>query len=103
GTGAMQIVRDHLGAIRELRQQGATWDQIAAGFANQGVHQRSGEPLTGKRLTALIDSIARQDRGRAARLTRRMARPDLAQPRPTASSDIALSVERRSPSTNPQP
>lgn len=97
GSGAMRIVRDNLAAIRGLRDQGATWDQIAAGLASQGVRQRDGKPLTGKRLTALIDSIARQDQSRAARLSRCLAQPDLARQPATAPPGIALSAELRSP------
>ena len=38
-------------------QDGASWNEIAAGLAAQGVTQGGGQPLTGRRLTALMHNI----------------------------------------------
>jgi hypothetical protein len=79
-TGAMAIVRDNLQALEALHASGASWVDLAAGLTAQGVTQGQGEPLTGKRLTALIASIKRQAARRAAAEARRGGRPDLAGP-----------------------
>jgi hypothetical protein len=95
---AMAIIRENLAAIETLRAGGATWTVIAAGFAAQGVSHRDGQPLTGKRLTALIDSIRRQDARRQARERKRALRPDLARapPRPGAAR-LGLAAELQAP------
>lgn len=84
GSNAMAIIRENLTTIAALRGEGATWDAIASGLTAQGVLHRDGRPLTGKRLTALIDSIRRQDLRRQAKRDKRLARTDLARapPRP---------------------
>lgn len=95
---AMAIIRENLAAIETLRAGGATWAVIAAGFAAQGVSHRDGQPLTGKRLTALIDSIRRQDARRQARERKRALRTDLARapPRPV-SARLGLAAELHAP------
>lgn len=82
GSKAMAIIRDNMMTIEVLRGQGHTWDAIAAGFAAQGVAHRDGHPLTGKRLTSLIDSIRRQDAKRQAKRDKRLTRADLARAPP---------------------
>lgn len=103
GSNAMAIIRANLSAIEALRSQGFTWAAIAAGFAAQGVAHRDGHPLTGKRLTALIDSIRRQDAQRLARQDKRLRRADLARapPRPKAVQS-ALAPELQSPAAAPE-
>lgn len=66
-TGAMAIVRDNLDALEAMHAGGATWGDIAAGLAAQGVTQGAGDPLTAKRLTALCASVKRQAAKRAAK------------------------------------
>ncbi|MCE4225956.1 hypothetical protein HCU64_19580 [Methylobacterium sp. C25] len=79
-TGAMAVVRHHLDLLQRLHAEGATWVDLAAGLAAQGVTQSHGAALTGRRLTALIASVERQDRRRAAREAERLARADLVRP-----------------------
>ncbi|RYC34069.1 hypothetical protein D3273_02120 [Lichenibacterium minor] len=83
-SGAMAIVRKHLPDIERLKAEGATWVAIAAALARQGVSMRDGRPLTGRRLTGLIDSIRRQDAGRREAGARRLFRSDLAPGPPSA-------------------
>lgn len=83
-TGAMAAVRDNLKALEALHAAGASWVDLAAGLTAQGVTQGQGDPLTGKRLTALIASVKRQAARQAAAAARRGTRPDL--PRPSTPS-----------------
>ncbi len=76
-SGAMAIVRTLLAEIERLRGEGATWTDIAAALAGQGVRRRDGAPITGRRLTGLIDSIRRQDAKRRRAMARRASRGDL--------------------------
>ena len=76
-SGAMAIVRTHLAEIERLRGEGATWTDMAAALAGQGVRRRDGTPITGRRLTGLIDSIRRQDAKRQRAMARRAFRGDL--------------------------
>ena len=76
-SGAMAAVRAHLADIERLKDEGATWVAIAAALARQGVVLRDGRPITGRRLTGLIDSIRRQDAGRRVARARRSTRADL--------------------------
>lgn len=85
GSNAMGVIRTNLKAIEALRDQGFTWAAIAAGLAAQGVAHRDGQPLTEKRLTALIDSIRRQSARRLARQDERLRRPDLARAPPRSN------------------
>ncbi len=43
------------------REDGATWTEIVAGLAAQGVTQGDGQPITGRRLTALMHNIRVQE------------------------------------------
>lgn len=111
-SGAMAIVRAHLPEIERLKGEGATWTDIAAALAGQGVKRRDGGPITGRRLTGLIDSIRRQDAKRRRAMERRASRADLSEPTtdlwaptraspprpppiPTATPAEATSPERR--------
>lgn len=77
-TGAMALVRANLSAFDELRAGGATWAEIAAGLAEQGMTQNGGEPITAKRLTALVTLVRKADAARAAKASARLGRGDLA-------------------------
>lgn len=88
-TGAMAIVRDNREALEALHAAGTSWVDIAAGLSAQGLMQGEGDPLTGKRLTALIASVKRQAAKRAEAEARRKARPDL--PRPSVPRPPGLS------------
>lgn len=57
-TGATEIIRKHFDELERLhREDGASWTEIASGLAAQGVTQGEGQPLTGRRLTALMHNI----------------------------------------------
>lgn len=57
-TGATEIIRSNFDELERLhREDGATWTEIASGLAAQGVTQGEGQPLTGRRLTALMHNI----------------------------------------------
>lgn len=57
-TGATEIIRKHFAELERLHyQDGASWIEIAAGLAEQGVTQGDGKPITGRRLTALMNNI----------------------------------------------
>lgn len=80
GHGSMALVREHLDAFEQLHRDGASWVDIAAALAAQGVMQGSGaslRPITGKRLTALIASVRRERVRRAAADRVRAQRSDL--------------------------
>ncbi|WP_156323459.1 hypothetical protein [Bosea sp. AAP35] len=92
-SGAMAMIRDNLAHLDALHAAGATWVDIAASLASQGVHHGSGAPLTGRQLTGLIASVRRQARQREARTAKRLARPDLpkvAAARLQLSPDLAV-------------
>ena len=74
----MDLVRTHLAEIERLKAQGIAWTDIAAALVEQGVRRRDGGPITGRRLTGLIDSIRRQDLRRQKAATRRASRGDVA-------------------------
>ena len=79
-TGAMAIVRDHLSEIEALKASGKSWVVIAAALAKQGVTQGDNQPITAKRLTALIASVKRQAASKAAKEALRAHRKDLLPP-----------------------
>jgi hypothetical protein len=56
-TGATEVIRENLAELLQMRADGASWPELAAGLAAQGVIQGDNEPLTGRRLTALINNI----------------------------------------------
>jgi len=57
-TGATEIIRRHFDELERMHHEdGASWTEIAAGLAAQGVTQGDGRPLTGRRLTALMHNI----------------------------------------------
>jgi hypothetical protein len=57
-TGATEIIRSHFDELERMHHEdGASWNEIAAGLAAQGVTQGDGQPLTGRRLTALLHNI----------------------------------------------
>src|ERR1700738_2350130 len=57
-TGATEIIRRHFGELERMHHEdGASWTEIAAGLAAQDVTQGDGQPLTGRRLTALMHNI----------------------------------------------
>ena len=67
-SGATEVIRQNLVELERMyREDGATWTEIAAGLAAQGVTQGDGQPITGRRLTALIHNIkVQQEKARSA-------------------------------------
>ena len=97
-TGSMAIVREHLADLDALRAKGATWAEIAAGLAEQGVTQGEGrEPITAKRLTAIVTLVRKAEAKRAEATARRVSRADLrrapAPPPVTDRARLALAAE----------
>lgn len=84
-TGATGIVRAHLDELRRMHDEGASWVSLAAGLAAQGVTQGDGQPLTGRRLTALIHSIEKAAIKKATRVAGRARRPDIRSQQPEPS------------------
>jgi hypothetical protein len=92
-TGATAIIEPILPLILELRAQKHSWAAIAAALAKQGVVQGvDREPITARRLTALISAINNRVRQQEARLSGRDKRRDLA-PLPASSHGLALSTD----------
>lgn len=57
-TGATEIIRNNFDELERLHHEdGASWTEIASGLAAQGVTQGEGQPLTGRRLTALMHNV----------------------------------------------
>ena len=92
-TGATAVIEPILPLIRELRARKHSWAAIAAALAKQGVVQGvDREPITARRLTALISAINKRVRQQEARLSGRAKRRDLA-PLPANSHGLALSTD----------
>jgi hypothetical protein len=107
-TGATEIIREHFDELERMHyEDGASWNEIAAGLAAQGVTQGKGEAITGRRLTALMHNI----RVRRAKLkTKRPFRqPGNQPPNPTqrpggrSSKAVSLSPEMSRPKSHRQP
>jgi|SRR3954470_1555441 hypothetical protein len=61
-SGATQVIRNNLEELERMyREDGVTWTEIAAGLAAQGVTQGDSQPITGRRLTALMHNIKVQE------------------------------------------
>jgi hypothetical protein len=79
-TGAMASVRALLPMLEQLRAEGFTWPEIAAALAAQGVMQTRGDslvPITGRRVSALVASVRRQQGRQRQAAERRTRRGDL--------------------------
>ncbi|NEU12712.1 hypothetical protein G3T14_11255 [Methylobacterium sp. BTF04] len=79
-TGSMAIVREHLEAFEAMHRDGASWVDIAAALAAQEVMQGTGDaaqPITARRLTALMASVRRERERHAQAGRARMRRSDL--------------------------
>jgi len=93
GTGATAIIEPVLPLIRDLRRQKHSWSAIAAALARQGVVQGADrQPITARRLTALIAAIEKRGRRRAEHLAGRFRRQDLS-PVQARSHTLALSAD----------
>lgn len=62
-TGATRVIESVMPDIKSLRDQGVSWDVIAAALSEQGLCQGADRtPLTGRRLTALVNGIRKRRR-----------------------------------------
>jgi len=96
-TGATAVIEPLLPLIRELRARKHSWEAIAAALAKQGVVQGvNREPITARRLTALISAINKRVRRQEERSAGRAKRRDLA-PLPQQKHTLALSADLKSP------
>jgi hypothetical protein len=96
-TGATAVIEPILPLIRELRMQKHSWATIAAALAKQGVVQGvNREPITARRLTALISAINKRVRRQEERSAGRAKRRDLA-PLPQQTHTLALSADLSAP------
>ena len=92
-TGATAIIEPILTLILELRAQKHSWAAIAAALSKQGVVQGvDREPITGRRLTALISAINKRVQLREDRSAGRARRRDLA-PLQANSHGLSLSTD----------
>jgi len=92
-TGATAVIEPLLPIIRELRARKYSWAAIAAALAKQGVVQGvNQEPITARRLTALICAINKRVRRQAEKSAGRARRRDLA-PAPQQTHTLALSAD----------
>ncbi|MGU3404092.1 hypothetical protein [Methylobacterium brachiatum] len=76
----MAIVRAHLEALDQMHREGASWVDLAAALAAQGVMQGTGDaaqPITARRLTALMASVRRERERHAHAARTRLDRNDL--------------------------
>ena len=82
-TGAMALVRDNLDRFDAMRAEdpALTWADIAVALDKQGVRQRDGQPMTAKRLCALISTIRKQRASQQKAAIVRDQRGDVANPR----------------------
>ena len=96
-TGATAVIEPLLPLIRELRARKHSWEAIAAALAKQGVVQGvNREPITARRLTALISAINKRVRRQEERSAGRAKRRDLA-PLPRQTHTLVLSADLKSP------
>ena len=90
-TGNKDLVRKLLPYFDELHAQGATWANIAASLAAQGVLQGNAQPIGTNRLTALVSAVRQDVRNKALAEAARQQRSDVR--RPQASPALTLSLE----------
>jgi hypothetical protein len=92
-TGATAVIEPLLPIIRELRAEKQSWAAIATALAKQGVVQGvNREPITARRLTALISAINKRVRRQAEKSAGRAKRRDLV-PVPQQAHTLSLSAD----------
>ena len=106
-TGGTAQIESLLPEIWACRAEHHTWEAIAHGLTALGlfqVNRKTGqsEPLTGRRLSALVTAINAKEKRRAARNVARRRRPDLVRPiqarlvlSPDLGHDKVVTEERR--------
>jgi hypothetical protein len=93
-TGATALITRNVPAIRRLRDDGRSWDEIAAGLAALGARQKDRptglyRPISGKRCAALVSAIEKREARRALRQAKRKRRADLVIP-PSSHKLVAI-------------
>lgn len=92
-TGSMAVVRRHLPQLDALRAEGATWAEIAAALAAQGLTQGEAQtPITAKRLTALVALVRKAEAKRSASIAKRTDRSDAPGGQPNASLTLSTDL-----------
>jgi hypothetical protein len=92
-TGATAIIEPILPLIRKLRMEKYSWAAIASALAQQeGVQGADRQPITARRLTALISAINKRVRQKENRLSSRAHRGDLA-PMSASPHNLTLSSD----------
>src|SRR5471032_1124918 len=76
-TGATAVLRKHFAEFKRMHEDGVKWTEIAAGLAVQGIKQGDGEGITGRRVTALMKNIARQNENEIRNSASRLSRKDV--------------------------
>ncbi|MDX7951247.1 hypothetical protein P7D22_08660 [Lichenihabitans sp. Uapishka_5] len=76
----MALVRENLVLFDSMRREdpGLTWADIATSLGQQGVVMRDGQPITAKRLCALISTIRKEQQEQDERAEARTRRADVA-------------------------
>jgi hypothetical protein len=107
-TGATEIIRRHFDELERMHHEdGASWNEIAAGLADQGLTQGNGQPLTGRRLTALLHNI--RVRSEKSKSKGAMRSPSERLPNPIqklggrSKKTVSLAPEMSIPSNETQP
>lgn len=103
-SGSMQAVRENLSQIKSLHADGHIWNTIAEALATQGMTQGDGDPITGRRLSALVSAIEKQAERRGHKLAARRQRRDIVQSAHASrlSSDLSA-TPRHQPSRSNAP
>lgn len=76
-TGATAVLRKHFAEFKRMHEDGVKWTEIAAALAVQGIKQGDGEGITGRRVTALMKNIARQNENESRKNASRLLRKDV--------------------------
>jgi hypothetical protein len=77
-TGATNVIRKNYSELLRMHNEdNCRWTEIAKALGDQGVTQGDGDPLTGRRLTALMHNIARQREKERTRIVSRSQRVDI--------------------------
>lgn len=97
-TGATAIIRKNYSEILRMHENdGLRWTEIALALAAQGVTQGDGEPITGRRITALMRNLTlkaeRESRNTASRLQQKDIAPHQIERRDDTKTKLRLAPE----------
>lgn len=99
-TGTKALVREHLDAILRIRAEtGATWGGMVAALRTQyDLRQGDGEPISGRRLSALVSACLKERARETAAVDGRAARVDVIAQANTANPRNRVSPASSTPS-----